>query len=247
MAAMYSCQAVFLIDTFIENLPTNYEQVIEEYCKTISLSTLRILSYLSLENRNNEGQKRPKAASLKWGYKFFNSRCHSLKVEKYSFKELKLKHFEEFEREIQRRMKILVKNSLKSESIYQSKTISKKTDNKMSPCDCFNRTLSELIDDYEWETPDLFSPIKCRKLKKRNESKNLVKDSSGNFVFLFSICPKSTTSLRQFVKKKVLDSSVFLDSLMPASLFSKFCEELKLKLFWIDTDKSVNVRPCLES
>lgn len=247
MTAIYSCQAVFLIDTFIENLPVNYEQFIEEYCKTISLSTLRILSYLSFENRNNEGQKRPKASSLKWGYKFFDSRSHSLKVEKYSFKELKLKHFEEFEREIQRRIKILVKNSLKSESLNHSKSTSKKTDNKISPCDCFIRTLSELIDDYEWETPDLFSPIKRRKFKKRNESKNLIKDSSGNFAFLFSICPKSTTSLRQFAKKKVLDSSVFLDSLMPASLFSKFCEELKLKLFWIDTDKSVNVRPCLKS
>jgi hypothetical protein len=94
---------------------------------------LIILSYLSFENRNNEGQKRPKASSLKWGYKFFDSRSHSLKVEKYSFKELKLKHFEEFEREIQKRIKILVKNSLKSESLNHSKTTSKKTDNKISP------------------------------------------------------------------------------------------------------------------
>ncbi|CAC5396896.1 unnamed protein product [Mytilus coruscus] len=224
-----NCQAVFLIDTFSEDAL----DISLQYSRTLALSIFRILCHLSADFPQNTKQKRTKHNLLKWGFKFFDSRLHCLKVEKYSFKEFKLKYFEEFERELLKRIKLVQKN-------IDAKSSSRKV-SKISPSDCLTRSLTELTHDFEWETPDLFSPVKRRKIHEKKGSLSLdTEQPSGNYVFMFTKCPKSAAGLRQFARKRVLDSDVFLDSLMPAYLFSKFCDGLKLKLVWIDTDFKVH-------
>ncbi|CAG2246077.1 unnamed protein product [Mytilus edulis] len=186
-----NCQAVFLIDTFSED----DLEISLHYSRTLTLSIFRILGHLSADFPQNTKQKKTKHSLLKWGYKFFDSRLHCIKVEKYSFKEFKLKYFEEFERELLKRIKLVQKN-------VDAKSSSRKS-SKMSPSDCLTRSLTDLTQDFEWETPDLFSPVKRRKIHQKKGSLNLdTEQASGNYVFMFTKCPKSAASLRQFAKKK---------------------------------------------
>lgn len=219
---IHKCKVVFLVDTYCPDdfmLPVRYS-------KAISLSVLKILTDFGSRHRH---EKNTKVAFFRWGYKFFNSQVHKLKVEKYSFREFKLRHFEEFDREMQTKI-----NNNTTHKNCKGDSLS-----KTSVSECLTRSLTELSHDFEWETPDIFSPVKKKKNKHKYEKTYDI--AKGNYVFLFAPCPKSAIELKQFAKKRVLDHTVFLDSIMPTSLNSIFCDRLCLRLCWIDTD-SIKVK-----
>lgn len=220
-------QVVFLIDVNRNINGTGGENDVQETTNRIKLSTFRLLDKLSAEVSLFSVSKNSKSKPLKWGYKFFSSSSHNSKIEQHNLKDFKLRYFEEFENEVERRFEEDFKRQLEA----ARKNV--QTPLKSTSSSCLMKALTEILYDFQWEMPDLMSPVKGRKRMKNAKGKDLSR--SRNYVFLFSDCPKTQLNLRKFAGKKVIDDSVLLDSVMPPSLFHKFSYSHGLRLFWIDT------------
>ena len=212
-------KVVFVIDIYVNRKTQSDVSSIENYVKQVTLSAFRLLSYfvgISKESTNSKKRKRKKQ-NLQWGFKFFSSKSLNLKCEQHRFKDFKNRVFDEFERELNKR-------------VSECNGANQKTENasKKYPCQFIGCALKELLADFQWETPDIFSPVKRSQKKTEN-------DHNGNekFVFLFSTCPTTAQSLRQFSGKVVLDGDIFIDALMGQTLLNSF-QQYKLRLFWID-------------
>lgn len=210
-------QVVFLIDTNIEECYTENNTSLSNY---ISLSCLRILHTLSANEEKRGYAKTTKFlhTPIKWSYKFFNSNSFGTKIESHRFYDFKLKYFDEFENEIQRRFESSLAKSKDVASVSQSKS-----------CDILNLAFMQLLSDFHWENPDITSPVKGRRTRKDGHSQR------NNYAVVFTKCPKNPAQLKQFCGKQVPDFEVFRDSLFPGNLLEQFHSVSKLNLHWIDT------------
>ncbi|WAR00363.1 TICRR-like protein [Mya arenaria] len=109
----------------------------------------------------------------------------------------------EFENEVQRR--------------YESSGTGKVQSSAIKPSDSIHLALMQLLADFQWESPDLTSPLKGRKNKKEAQL-------SYKYAVLFTRCPKTASELKRFTGKQVPDADVFLDTLLPGSLYEQFCK-----------------------
>lgn len=211
-----SVQIVFLIDTELNDNNESSEVLRNSIC----LSCIRLLSHLSSHLDKNGPTRKSKQNNqkLKWSFKFFNSRTNHARIETHKLYDFKLRYFEQFENEVQKRF----------QNVNQKREFTSKT---FKPVDSLNKAFTEILADFKWETPDFWSPVKGKKFRKENRDK-------GNLVVLFTKCPKNFLNLKEFTGKRVLDEEIFLNSLFPNTLFEQFCKISKLNLYWIDTHSS---------
>ena len=219
-----SSQIALLIDTNVDDIDLNQLSLVSN---SICLTAFRLLHFLvaKFEKRGIEKSSKLSHTAVKWGYKFFNSRSYATRIEQHRLRDVKLKYFEEFENEVQRR----IENKVQClESAVK----------KIKPCDCLSKALTELLSDFPWERPDITSPIKGRKKKKET-------NRTTNLVVLFTTCPKSAQDFKLFTGKQVPDFEIFLDSVLPPALFHQFCNVSQLSLNWIDTAELYSQTPVL--
>lgn len=193
----------------------------------ISLSAFRILTAVSEKVLNKKVSKRSnKIPHLQWSFKIYNSSHYKLMRQVNPFKEFKNRYFEEFENTVERNIETAIEE-------YSQHVDSKGNSlGKQYPAQVLNKVLNEIALDYQWEDPDIFSPVKSRRKNNKNEQTR----KTENIVFLFINSPKNPHELRQFSGKVVLDDEIFLDSFMPPDLINKLLHNIKL--YWIDTDIS---------
>lgn len=221
-----SCQIALLIDTHVENIELSQ---LSSISNSISLTAFRLLHFLAakFEKKGIEKISKQSHTSVKWGFKFFNSRSYVTRIEQHRLRDFKLRYFEEFENEVQRRI--------------ENKAQCLEAVRKCTPCECLSKALTELLSDFQWERPDITSPVRGRKKKKEKTVRN--------FVIIFTGCPKSTFELKSFTGKQVPDFEVFLDCLLPPALYHQFCNVSQLSLNWIDVGElytqSEVIRACL--
>ena len=208
-----TCQIAFLIDSHVDKYNVNQ---LSSLTNAINLTGFRLLQFLSakFEKKGIDRISKQSHTAIKWGYKFFSSRSCATRIEQHRFRDFKLKYFEEFENEVQRRL----------ENKPQCLNLAVK---KVRPSECLSKALTEILSDFPWERPDITSPIRGRKKKKETSIVT-------NVVVLFARCPKNASELKSFTGKQVPDSEVFLDSLLPSALFHQFCDVNQLSLYWID-------------
>ena len=208
-----TCQIAFLIDTHVEESNANQ---LPSLTNAINLTGFRLLHFLSakFEKKGIDRISKQSHTSVKWGYKFFNSRSCVTRIEQHRLRDFKLKYFEEFENEVQRRLE--TKAQCLDSAVKQ-----------VRQSECLSKALTEILSDFPWERPDITSPVRGRKKKKETSF-------ITNIVILFTRCPKSALELKSFTGKQVPDSEVFLDSLLPPALYHQFCNVNQLSLYWID-------------
>ncbi|GAB1600224.1 treslin-like [Argonauta hians] len=207
----------------------------------------------SVENLKEQSQKiaymKKRQASLQWSYKFFDSGKLTGKTEHHRFKDFKLRHFEEFEKDLLKEFDVddggcsLTQPDSKYNNSHTNSgnSTEKRKSKTPSAAECLKRTLSYTIYDFHWESPDITSPVRNIGKSRLRSSGRLntisANDSSThNLVFLFQRCPTSKAEFKEFASKLVVDSEVFLDSFMPPALFREFRVNRKLSLYWIDQD-----------
>ncbi|CAI9739193.1 Hypothetical predicted protein [Octopus vulgaris] len=205
----------------------------------------------SAENLKEQSQQivylKRKQASLQWSYKFFDSGKLTGKTEHHKFNDFKLRHFEEFEKELQREFEgdgssAPTQSGSKVDSKVNSGDSSeRRKSNTPSAAECLKRTLSYAVYDFHWESPDITSPVrKIGRSSIRSSRKHSAVVSSEisphNLVFLFQKCPTSKMEFKDFAAKLDVDSEVFLDSFMPPALFREFRVNRNLSLYWVDQD-----------
>lgn len=209
-------QVVFLIDTDIDKCFKDSPVLLSN---AVCRSCFRLLHHFSstFEKRGTVGKSRLSQTNVKWGYKFFSRRVGQSRIESHRLYDFKLKYFEEFENDVNQRFECCY--NLQRNSVLKS----------VKPVDSLNRAFTELLADFQWENPDLFSPVKGRRNKKEE-------NFSSNHVFLFSKCPKNGIELKEFTGKQVPDEDVLLYSMFPNTLFHQFCQVTRLSMHWIDTE-----------
>jgi uncharacterized protein YeaO (DUF488 family) len=215
------CKVLFLVDG--RQGRKNEAKVL---ANRISLSAFRILTALnnSVSCSKTALKRSNKTSHLQWSYKIYDSLQYKFTRHVKDFKDFKSRYFEEFETEIEKNIETATRNNgLDSES-----------KGKQYPAKVLNKVLNEIALEYRWEDLDLFSPVKGRKKSAKSEYHG----KTQNIVFLFTRSPKNPQELRQFSGKVVLDHEIFLDSFMPPDLIKTFLRNVRLSLFWVDTDIS---------
>lgn len=224
-------QVVFLIDENSTNI--NDEIKGKDASNSVCLCVLRILSYFKeLRDRNS--------FTLRWGFKFYNSRSLNQRYQRHNFKEFCFSEFEDFEKDVCERFEeeirgraqeqINVEVSRTNDEFASNTTTTKPTASKSLTC-----ALTDLVHDFQWEINDLHSPLRTTRRP------NPLQQSSRrthNVVFLLSNCPRDFNSLREFCGLKIQDLNSLRNAMMSTALFREFNEVYKINLNWINTDYS---------
>lgn len=199
-------RVIFLIDKYqssqIENLLTH-----------LHLSCLRILSYYAHNSFSQESKN-----GVLWGYKFFNSQQKEIKFgcKQYPFLDFTIQHFDAFEKDLY--------NTFRD-------TTQKKDFRKGKFTANLKQSLTDLLSDFHWERPELFSPSKRRGLSIK------VENDENNLVFMFCPGPICDGELGKYFGTAQTCNEV-IETFLPKSLHSKFVNEFKIKIIWINTSKT---------
>lgn len=247
-------QVVFLIDLLqSKSCGSQTEDVRPStICLTVFRVLVNLLGKIRERSEKDERQVNKACQKLKWGCKFFNSLEHKGKIERSQFKSFKLKHFEVFEKEVEKRIG-------QCRRAADTETTDSNVENKKrrcslgykakanSPGDNVGKVLSEVFADFQWERPDLMSPGRPHRRKGKparwgRAGLNSSRDESANgaryvrnLLFILSNCPNNEERLKSFCGKKCIDGDVFLDSVLTTAMIDKLRGNLRLDLFWIDT------------
>ncbi|XP_057300245.1 uncharacterized protein LOC130630678 [Hydractinia symbiolongicarpus] len=208
---MPSCpRIVFLIDQNQSNIDKT-----KRVLQNIHLSCLRILSYFSHAFHDADVK-----ASVLWGYKFYNSGKSNAgyrRYKQYPFLDYTVGNFNKFEKE-------LYENLLNYEEIQVNKK-------KLPNGEQLKSTLTDLLTDFQWDRPELFSPAKKTLYNEQKFDLDIM-----NIVFLFTTCPNKNTQIEStYFNSTYDDANSFIKFLFPGVLYNKFFKQSKLTLCWIDT------------
>ena len=219
-------QAVFLVDiSTLRARESKGEQA-------ISLCIFRILNFLNSQRRPVDHKSKAKRKALRWGFKLFDLDEQIGRVESgvTGFQEFKLKSFQEFEKCLNS-VSQLTQNPPAATKCPQGQRGKKASASSTYPAQCLSKRLTEALYDFQWEMPDIASPVKGRKWLSHEDEDN------SNFVFLISRVPCDKQSLRHYCNKVVMDKDVFVESFMPQALRKQFYAQRKIRLHWIDTGR----------
>ena len=216
----------------------------DDHRKTQTLirqSVLKLLTYFSCKVRRD-------TKNLQWGYKFYNSKQR--KGAKQNFRDFDLKNFEEFEADLVNRFTDRALNSKSSAAdrtgafgfVDSSVNNVIVNEDDFDPCDALCKVLTEMVYDFQWDRPDLRSPVKIVRLKapkkpslSKFNSANLEDSSEHKFVFLYSVCPHALGDMLNFGDCQP-NSHSLLRSFLSNHMYKTFHDSLNIRLFWIEID-----------
>ena len=180
-------------------------------------SCARFIRHISLNILNYFSEKH---ANVQWGYRFYSSSNYQL-TNKSRFIDLTAQTLEEFEESLNIR--------------FEQNSVIKDGDhlNYMSGAAVLNRTLQDVISDYEWKTPSE-SLTPTRKGKKPGKQL-LLQQNLQNLVFIFTQvpCDKSLASFCHLYQPEDVSVKTVTDSMLPKELVKRF-QEFQLSLNFID-------------
>lgn len=205
-----SKKVVFLIDRGLEPGKRNI------ICINIHLTCLRILTYFAHASYTLDIKP-----SVFWGFKFYESRKrnYSHLYKQNPFYEYSINKFQEFEKELY--------ENLHNE--FDMIECIEKVSQKTFPGDCFRDALQEIISDYQWDRPELFSPAKVKDRTNRSKTNYII-------VFSYSSNIVNENSFENFDLEKR-----FIDMLLPDTLRSKM-GNLGITLCWVDIGSEWNTK-----
>lgn len=232
-----SFKVVFLIDvrSFVRGDHANHRKT----QTLIQQSVLKLLTYFSCKVQHD-------SKNLQWGYKFYNSKQR--KGAKQNFRDFDLKSFEEFESDLVSRF---MHSSFKTDGLTPAEATDVFVDgagainseDDVDPSDALCNVLTEMVYDFQWDRPDLRSPVKMTRVKllkkpllsKFNNTKHDLDPPQHKFVFLYSDCPHTLGDVLNF-GDCLQNSRSLLRSFLSNHMYKKFHENLNIRLFWIDVD-----------
>ena len=230
-------QIVFLVDLDTRSKGKDDDSLCEKTLNSISLNTLKLLTHFASQLNDTV-----QVQNLRWGYKFCNS-VQSVGLDRSDFQEFNLKKFEEFEEKLESRFESeRVKRAYKdNHDSCQNAKADVEEDRKLH-AHKFTQYLRELMTDFQWDRPDVTSPVKSL-YRGRGSKKPLLTEEKKqhNIVVLYSCCPHSKEELTLFQSDENCDQSTVMDSLMPTNLCRPFHDELKIRPFWVDLTLDTSV------
>ena len=222
-------QIVFLIDSNPSFWGSSCS--LEDTSNAIRLCVLKILTYFS-----NNG--RGKRSNLRWGYKFFNSRTLSHQFERHEFKDFFVEIFEEFETEVWKKLNESFAQG--SHALEQNEPDGERDSSFGKPpagAKCISCALTNVVHDFQWERPDISSPVRSTRSRGNNNLFHGNRSSNTrNVMFLLSGCPCGDESISNFIGETSSSLKMFdvvKNALMPSMLFKEF-KQRHIGLHWIN-------------
>ncbi|CAH1797286.1 unnamed protein product [Owenia fusiformis] len=209
----------------------------ERAANLISLSTLKLLTYFSHKNQQNNFD------TLKWAYKFFNSSTEEF-LQKQNFSQFTTKLYEDFEISVESRIQnehehLLIEQErakmampTSAEEVMSSLVVRQLEDQ-----------LKQIPTEFEWNRPSITSPVKSLLCK----GKVKATDHDNNIVVIFTTCPHSLHQLQLFLgyeEKEDFDATSS-DLIIDSIILPKIARELngvRVKLLYVDmsADSQIN-------
>ena len=217
-------QVVFLVDVSIGVRFSGDDANFECLLNKTRLSALKILTFLE-----DTLPVTHKSTNLKWGFKFFNFCTFNTNIERYEFKDFSIRTFEQFE------------SLLENKSVAERAKV--RADRQGDPSCTINvlsSALKEIVTDYQWDFPDITSPVRparCRKVRTSDEPKQY------NYVFILGPCPQTIDHWNSFTSRKHQTNNEtsppkpkeVRETILPPMVSTIFCDQKNIKPFWVDT------------
>ncbi len=223
-----SYHVVFLVDISIGTLSLENDSNFENLLNKTRLSVLKVLTFL--ENTLPAAQK---SSNLKWGFKFFNFGSFITSVERYEFKDFSIKTYEQFE-------SLLENKSVVERGKAKDAKLKEKEQKRKSSLTALSNALKEIVTDYQWDFPDITSPVRPVRGARGSRGSNSVGEPSQlNYVFVLGPCPQTSTQWDRFTGHEPgrvkSDPEALGKVILPPIVSRLFHDEKKIRLFWIDT------------
>lgn len=253
-------QVVFLIDV---NYLAKYElksEVNENLHRKLYLCSLRLLTEFGAQTDKD---------NVRWSFKFYNSSKYKPDISHKIFYDFNLLSLKKFEDELQAVCKNIQKshsgkqdrNRLSSGFIRPASSSSKNIDLSNKELDgsapekqyshsyILNKCLQETLFDYNWDRPDITSPVRDSKnfssgRASRNRRNNRNSDIGPatnedlNFVIVFTHVPKNLEEVSKFIGQSSCScSSDLVKNIFDSATLQGFIEEKKLRLHLINISK----------
>ena len=183
-----------------------------------SQSCARLLRYICLSILNYFSEKQ---VNIQWGHRFYSSSNYQL-TSKAGFVDLTSQSVEDFEETLDLRYE---QNSVHSSSLeppYSALT---------SRAGILNRTLQDIVSDFDWKTPtDTLTPTRRAKKTRKQLDQNL-----QNLVFIFTQVPNddSIGAFCQFNGDQNPAQKLVTECVLPKELTKRF-HEFQLSLNFVD-------------
>lgn len=140
---------------------------------------------------------------------------------------------------------ILVQNKRNEGSSKALKVELKSSDpqTKYSHSYILNKSLQEILLDYDWDRPTISSPVRTSKSLDQNK-KRTIKNSEQvdsevlNFVIVFMCIPYNLEEIKTFIDKKVCQKTDFFKSIFDPPTLRGFKEEKQLRLHLINISET---------
>ncbi|RXG53507.1 Treslin [Armadillidium vulgare] len=255
-------QVVFLIDVnYLSKIEAESELNENKLHPKLYLCCLRLLTELGAQTDKD---------NVRWSFKFYNSNKYKPDISHKIFYDFNLSSLKKFEDELQNVSKRIQKD-IKSQSDRvdrnrlrpTSSEISKNSENnglsykgegsttgkQYSHSYILNKCLQETLFDYNWDRPDITSPVRdSRILSSGRPSKNkgntrksdkvLVTNEDLNFVIVFTHVPKNLEEVSKFIGQNSCScSSDLVKHIFDSATLRGFIEEKKLRLHLINISK----------
>ena len=217
-------QIVFLVDVSIGVQFVENEAKFECLLNKTRLGALKILTFLE-----DTLPVTHKSTNLKWGFKFFNFSTFNTNIERYEFKDFSIRTFEQFE------------SLLENKSVVErTKVKDRAGDGSPVSINVLSSALKEVVTDYQWDFPDITSPVRPTRYRKVHISDE---PNQHNYVFILGPCPQTVDhwNIRKVQSKDVENevsppkTAKVREAILPPMVSRIFCDQKKIKLFWVDT------------
>ena len=207
---------VFLFDLDLSKFKTQEKnsEIENENHMDPSQSCAHLIRYVCLSILNYFSEKQ---VNIQWGYRFYSSSNYQL-TSKAQFIDLTSQSVEDFEEALDLHYEQNLPNSV-AEAPYSACT---------SKAGILNRTLQDIVSDFDWKTPtDTLTPTRRAKKTGKQLDQNL-----QNLVFIFTQVPADDT-IRSFCQLEKHTQKIVTECILPKELTKRF-HEFQLSLNFVD-------------
>ena len=207
----------------------------EAHQRLVGLTTRSILLLLTYYS----GRTLDQTKHLQWSYKLYNTESRK---GCQNFKDFDLKSFEYLENDLRSVISAHRCQSVDGETTRGPGGIEEEAEE--APRCKLRRGLTEILHDFQWDRPDIMSPVKRRhSLRRRTSLGGPLGEDCGprqlNLVFLFSGCPRTLGDALSFAD--CTDNGwLLLHAFLPKQVYQKFRQGLNISLFWVDVEATPN-------
>lgn len=222
-----SVQAVLLFDLNSFSDTCKSESDLEQNVAQLRLSCLKLLTKF--------GAQTEKGTEVRWSCKFYDSNYYKPDTSRKNFLDFTKKTFDEFENDVtERYCKVFDRQQSGGDS--NPSDICKPHSYILKKC------LQEVLLDYNWDRPDITSPVKPTRRSVKS-GRNIISEDNGpyNTVIIFTKVPYNIVVIedfcgceRQNTNTSKVTAEDFLKSILDHSMVKSFQEEKHISLNFVN-------------